>query len=281
MFNRVVAGVLTGVLDDQTDRNVIALAQELVSPQGKFTLLHVHLVTAKPAPDSGSLADMAKCRQALQRLAALADELSVDAEVRCVEAHSPRRGLHEFASRRGADLLVVGASRGDENDQTFIGDDTRKVLEGAPCAVAVAPPDFAARAGAIKRIGVGFDGSAQSERAVALARRLAAERRAELSAFEAVPAPVYARDPWNAEGEVEARVEAARRRVAALGHLEPKAGSGDPVHELARYGQSVDLLVIGGHDYRPIDRFLEQATAQRLADDVSTPLIVLPPAEAS
>ena len=281
MFNRVVAGVLTGVLDDQTDRNVIALAQELVSPQGKFTLLHVHLVTAKPAPDSGSLADMAKCRQALQRLAALADELSVDAEVRCVEAHSPRRGLHEFASRRGADLLVVGASRGDENDRTFIGDDTRKVLEDAPCAVAVAPPDFAARAGAIKRIGVGFDGSAQSERAVALARRLAAERRAELSAFEAVPAPVYARDPWNAEGEVEARVEAARRRVAALGHLEPKAGSGDPVHELARYGQSVDLLVIGGHDYRPIDRFLEQATAQRLADDVSTPLIVLPPAEAS
>ena len=281
MFNSVVAGVLTGVLDDQTDRNVIALAQELVSPQGKFMLLHVHLVTAKPAPDSGSLADMAKCRQALQRLAALADELSVDAEVRCVEAHSPRRGLHEFASRRGADLLVVGASRGDENDRTFIGDDTRKVLEDAPCAVAVAPPDFAARAGAIKRIGVGFDGSAQSERAVALARRLAAERRAEFSAFEAVPAPVYARDPWNAEGEVEARVEAARRRVAALGHLEPKAGSGDPVHELARYGQSVDLLVIGGHDYRPIDRFLEQATAQRLADDVSTPLIVLPPAEAS
>jgi nucleotide-binding universal stress UspA family protein len=160
MFDNVVAGVLTGVLDDQTDRDVIALAQELVSPQGKLTLLHLHLVTPKPAHDSGSLADTAKCRQALQRLAALADELSADAEVHCVEAHSPRRGLHEFASRRGADLVVVRASRGDENDRTFLDDDTRKVLEDAPCAVAVAPPEFAARAGALKKIGVGFDGSA-------------------------------------------------------------------------------------------------------------------------
>jgi nucleotide-binding universal stress UspA family protein len=281
MFENVVAGVLTGILDDQTDRDVIALAQELVSSPGKLTLLHVHVVTAKPARDSGSLADTAKCRQALQRMAAQADELSIHAEVRCVVAHSPRRGLHEFASRRGADLLVVGASRGDDNARTFLGDDTRKVLEDAPCAVAVAPPEFAARAGSIKKIGVGFDGSAQSEQAVALARRLAAERRAELSAFEAVPVPVYARDPWNVEGDVEEHVEAARQRVAALGHLEPKAGFGDSVNELARYARSVDLLVIGGHDYRPIDHLLEQSTAQRLADDVTTPLLVLLPTEAS
>ena len=109
---------------------------------------------------------------------------------------------------------------------------------------------------------------------------LAAERRAELSAFEAVPVPVYPREPWNVNGEVEEHVEAARRRVAALGHLEAEAGFGDPAHELARYGQSVDLLVIGGHDYRPIDHLLEQSTAQRLADEVSTPLLVLPAAEA-
>ena len=258
MFHNVVAGVLTGVLDDQTDRDMIALAKELVAPEGRLTLLHLHLVTAKPARDSGSLADMAKCRTAPERLTALADELSVDAELRCVEAHSPRRGLHEFASRRRADLLVVGVSRSDENDRTFLGDDTRKVLEDAPCAVAVAPPEFAARASAIKTIGVGFDGSVHSERAVGLARRLAAERGAELSAFEAVPVPVYARDPWNVKGEVEEHVEAARQRVAALGHLEPEAGVGDPVHELATYGQSVALLVIGGHDYRPIDHLLEQ-----------------------
>ena len=258
MFHNVVAGVLTGVVDDQTDRDVIALAKELVAAEGRLTLLHLHLVTAKPARDSGSLADMAKCRPAPERLTALADELSVDAELRCVEAHSPRRGLHEFASRRRADLLVVGVSRGDENDRTFFGDDTRKVLEDAPCPVAVAPPEFAARASAIKTIGVGFDGSVHSEPTVALARRLAAERCAELSAFEAVPVPVYARDPWNVKGEVEEHVEAARQRVAALGHLEPEAGVGDPVHELATYGQSVDLLVIGGHDYRPIDHLLEQ-----------------------
>lgn len=281
MFDNVVAGVLAGILGDETDRDVIALAQELVSPQGKLTLLHLHLVTAKPARDSGSLVDAAKCQQALQRLAALADELSVNAELCCVETQWPRRGLLEFAARRDADLLVVGASRGDENDRTFLGDDTRKVLEYAPCAVAVAPLKFAGRAGPIKKIGIGFDGSAQSERALALARRLAAERHAELSAFEAVPAPVYARDPWDVKGDVPDHVEAARQRVAALDQLQAEAGFGDPVDELARYGQSVDLLVIGGHHYRPIDHLSEQSTAQRLADEVTTPLLVLPVAEAS
>ncbi len=276
MLENVVASVLTGVLDDEVGRDVIALAQELVAPEGKLTLVHLHLVTDKPAPDSGAGADAAHCRRALERLTALADKLSVHAEVRCVEARSARCGLHEFASVHQADLLVVGASRGDEDDRTFLGDDTRKVLEDAPCAVAVAPREFAGRIVSIKKIGVGFDGSAQSERAVALARRLATERHAELSAFEAVPMPAYARGPWNVEGGVEERVESARQRVAALGHLEAKAGFGDPVHELVRFGESVDLLVIGAHDYQPIDHLVEHSTAQRLADRASTPLLVLP-----
>ena len=95
------------------------------------------------------------------------------------------------------------------------------------------------------------------------------------------PVPIYTRDPWNVKGDIEERIEAARQRVAALGDLEPQAGFGDPVHELAGYGQSVDLLVIGGHKYRPVDHLLEQSTAQRLAHEVSTPLLVLPPAETS
>jgi len=137
MFDNLVAGVLTVVLDDQTDRDVITLASELVSPDGKLTLLHLHLVTAKPARDSRALVDAAKGRQALQRLTVLADELSVDAEARCVKAHLPRRGLHEFASRRGADLLYRGgasrsAGRGGEQAGAQVIIDLDKLLVGRP-----------------------------------------------------------------------------------------------------------------------------------------------------
>lgn len=270
MFEEVVVGVR----DDDAGPDAIALAKEMASAHGELTLVHVHVVANKPAPDS--VGDAAKCRYALERLTALRAEFSLDAEVSCVEARSVRRGLHEFASARDADLLVVGASHNDELARDFVGDDTREVLQEAPCAVAVAPAGYAARAAAMRRIGVAYDGSAESERALALGRRLAAERHAELSAFEAVSAPMYARDPWNVEGEIDEHVDEARQEIAALGGLEAEAACGDAVEELVQYGQAVDLLVLGSHRYRPIDRLLERSTSQQLADEASSPLLVLP-----
>jgi nucleotide-binding universal stress UspA family protein len=66
-------------------------------------------------------------------------------------------------------------------------------------------------------------------------------------------------------------VEKARRRLAALGGVHADASVGDAVHELRRYAQSVDLLVIGSHRYRPIERVLEETTSQQLADEPSSP----------
>jgi nucleotide-binding universal stress UspA family protein len=274
MFENVVVGIRD---DGAAARDAIALSRELVSRQGELTLLHVYVVASKPAPDSGAVGDAAKRRHALERLTALAAELELDAQVACVEARSVRRGLHEFALRQQADLLVVGASHYDEVARDLIADDRRVVLEDAPCAVAVTPVGYSARAGELRRIGVAYDGSRQSERALSLARRLAAERHAELSAFEAVRASPT-RDPWNTAAEFAEPVTRARRRIAALGGLEADAGFGDPVEELTRYGRSVDLLVIGSHSYRPIDRLVEMSTSQRLADEAPSPLLVLPSA---
>ncbi len=60
------------------------------------------------------------------------------------------------------------------------------------------------------------------------------------------------------------------------GDVEPHVVSSDDAAEaLARYGASVDLLVLGSHRYRPIDHLLSGSTAQRLADDAPCPLLVL------
>ena len=270
MFERVVVGVR----GEEAGRDAIALGKELVSADGELTLLHVYAVASKPAQDSGSFGDAAKRRYALERLNALADEFSVEAQVLFVEAPSVRRGLHEFALRQQADLLIVRASHRDEVARDLIGDDTRVLLEDAPCAVAVAPVGYSTSASAIRKIGVAYDGSAESERALSLARKLAAERHAELSAFEAVKASVV-RDPWNIAAEFAEPVREARQRITALGGVEARAEFGDAVEELTRYGRSVDLLVIGSYSYRPIDRLLESSTSQQLADEASSPLLVL------
>jgi len=271
--------IVVAIKGEDAGRDALALTRELAPPHGEVTLVHVLVVPDKPAPDSAASRQAAKRRYALERLTALAAEFAIDAQVSCVEAASVRRGLHGCASDRRADLLVVGASNEDVLARAFVGDDARRVLEDAPCAVAVAPVAYATRATAISKVGVAYDGSPESAEALAVAREFAAERHAELSAFEAVRAPLYVHDPWNAEAEIDDRVEEARRQVVALGGLQAQAGCGDRVDELALYGESVDLLVLGSHRYSPLDRLTERTTSQRLADSATRPIVVLPRTE--
>lgn len=65
----------------------------------------VQVVGARPGPDSGAVGAAAKYRYAIERLTMLANECAIAVRVSCVEAPSPRRGLHAFASRQRADLL--------------------------------------------------------------------------------------------------------------------------------------------------------------------------------
>ena len=85
------------------------------------------------------------------------------------------RGLHELCEVNGADLLVVGSSRRGLLGRVLIGDDTRAALNGAPCAIAIAPAGYSQQPVAMREIGVGYDGSPESEHAVAVARKVAAQ----------------------------------------------------------------------------------------------------------
>jgi nucleotide-binding universal stress UspA family protein len=282
MFDKVIVGVG----DEDAGRDAVGLATLLGCGQQPPALAYVERVALVPA-DSAAASQSAECRRAMQRFASLAVEAGVGAELSCVQAPSVASGLHELAASRHADLLVIGASGGDELDRALVSDDTREVLSHAPCAVAVAPTGFATRPPIMRRIGVAYDDSPESEQALALARRIARERDVALSAFHAVPEPLYSErrptgarlvhDPWSVQAETDEAVEKARSQIAQLGDLEPVAASGDPAKELARYAESVDLLIIGSHRYRPLELWMfDRSTAQQLADSTPCPLLVLP-----
>ncbi len=273
---RLFDAVVVGVDEDESTRDALALAQQLLSGDGELWLVYVELVEDKPASDSGAAWHAEMREYALQRLRTLRDQACSAAYVSCVEARSIRHGLHEFAVDQRADLLVVGTSRRDEASRTFLGDGTREVLEDPPCAVAVAPAGYGARAAAIRTVGVAYDGSPGSDRALGLARRLEAELNATLSVFEAVKPRCGVRDVSNIDGDDEQDVAQARMRIAALGGVDPHAESAeDAVDALRRFDACVDLLVVGPHRFTPLDRFLQRTTSQRLADAPTHPLLVL------
>ena len=270
MFDNVVVGVD----DSDAGRDALELAKRLVFFDGNLLLVFVEVVMPAPSPDTDPQWQAADRRRALERLASLRDEAQVDAQLLTVQAGSVASGLHE-AVRRHGDLLVIGASRRDDFERVFVGDDTREVLDNAPSAVAVAPRGYAARPPGLDTIGVAYNGSPASEEALAVASELAREHNAELSAFEAVPEPIYVHDPRSGRWELEERLAKAYKRLDELGDVKPRVASGDAAQALARYAASVDLLVLGSHEHRPIDRFTGGSTSQRLADNAPCPLLVL------
>ena len=135
MFKNVVVGVD----GREGGRDAIALARVLCDPDGRA---HAGPRLPRGSPRAARVVaaleadDDERIRSVLEKARA---EAGVDAEIAWDRSQSVGYGLHEQAEAIAADLLVVGSSRRGMLGRALIGDDTRATLNGAPCAVAVAP----------------------------------------------------------------------------------------------------------------------------------------------
>lgn len=273
MFNRV----LIGVDGQQGGRDAIALAKRLRDLQGEFVLAHVYPGDRVISRGSSPAYDAAQHEDGLALLEEQRQSAGIEAELRPVGSSSVGRGLHVLAESIHADLLVIGSSQHGLLGRVFLGDDTRAALNGAPCAVAIAPTGYEQEPSAMREIGVAYNESPESQHALQVARELAAQSGAKLSAFEAIALPAYTfmAGPGMLADTVEKTVEDARARVAQLGDVEPHAAYGVPADELAVYSASIDLLVVGSRDYGPVGRLMHGSTSRALARLARCPLLVL------
>lgn len=201
----------------------------------------------------------------------------VDADLVSLIAGSVGRGLHTLIESEQADLLVIGSCRRGFAGRVTLGNDTRAALNGATCAVAVAPQGYAQRAGEVRTVGVCYDGSPNSEAALAAGRELAGRFGASLRALHVVPVPVtsarYVPVAWPAL--LDTTLADAERHLAALDGVRGEAVFGIPGEELARFGASVDILIAGPRGYGPIRRLMLGSTSDYLTRHAPCPLLVL------
>ena len=269
--------VLVGVDEHEGGRDAIALARNLLGSGGALTLAHVYAGDAYAYRGASAAYAAGEQERARELLEAVREEAGVAAQLRWRRSPSVGRGLHELCELVRADLLVVGSSRRGFLGRVFMGDDAQDALDGAPCAIAIAPAGYANEPVAMREIGVGYDGSPESEHAVAIARQLAAGCGAKLSAFEAVsiPAHAFVGGPAPVGDVPQSLVDDARERIAALGDFEPHAAYGRAAEELALYGASLDLLVIGSRGYGPLGRLVHGSTSRELVREARCPLLIL------
>jgi nucleotide-binding universal stress UspA family protein len=273
MFKQIVVGVD----EHEGGRDAVALAHNLLARDGELTLAYVYAGDPHVYRSTNAAYEASERQRASELLERTREETGRQANLRWRGSPSVGRGLHELCEVIGADLLVVGSSRRGLLGRVLMGDDTRAALNGAPCAIAIAPAAYSQQPVARREIGVAYNGSPESEHAVAVARKIAAECGAKLSAFEAVSLPTYATvgGPVAIDDALEGFVDDARKRIAALGDVEPHAAYGLPAEELGVYSASLDLLIVGSRGYGPIGRLIHGSTSQQLAHSARCPLLVL------
>jgi nucleotide-binding universal stress UspA family protein len=245
----------------------------LRAPDGRLTLAHVSVTNSTTYLSADTKSPSAQSQKMLERERA---EAAVIAELRDIRSLSVGRGLHQLAEESAADLLVVGSCRRGFLGRVFIGDDTRASLNGASCAVAVAPHGYAENRTDIKTIGVAYNGTIEADAALNVARDLAARYGAKIRAMTVIPVPggvgyweAFAPE-WPAADD--AAEQAANDRLRSLDHVDGSIAVGIPSEALAAFGAEVDLLVVGSRSYGPIRRMMLGSTSEHLARVARCPL---------
>lgn len=259
--------VLVGVDGRPNGRDAIALAAQLMDADGELTFVHVHRDEPAAREESHTLLK--------QELTAV----DLGAELLSVVSLSLGRGLHEQAEQQGADLLVVGSCSHGTFGRAMLGDDTRAALNGAPCAVAVASRGYAEHQTAITNLGVAYNRSPESTTALAVARELAAPTKAKVHALEVVSLPPVAYGGLMSPpiGEfINGMVKEASERMKELADVEGRAVYGLAGEELARFGDELDILVVGSRGYGPVRRLVSGSTSNYLERHARCSLLVLP-----
>jgi nucleotide-binding universal stress UspA family protein len=266
--------ILVGVDGHDGGRDAIALADRLRESDSAMTLGHAFMAYRDIYANAY---EHLQRENALLLLGQARTNAGVEASLECISSRSAGRGLHKLAEREGADLLVVGSSRRGLLGRVLMGDETRAALEGAPCAIAIAPSGHLGGSASIRDIGVGYDGPNESRHAVEFADALAGELGARLSAFSAVAVRTTSFGPGSlpVSDAIDPLIEQALDEIASLG-IEARAGYGQAAERLTEYSAGLDLLIIGSRGEGPIGRLVHGSTAHRLADTAQCPLLVLP-----
>ena len=190
------------------------------------------------------------------------------------------RGLHDIAEREEARLLVLGSSHHGQLGRVLLGGSAELVVNGAPCAVAVAPPGFRER-GTLQpqRIGVAYDGSPAAEAALALSAELAAEASVPLRVLS-VRAPWWDRPIGHGIPDPADTLTAGARRAAELGlpaeQVERDLLSGDPGTALVDQTPALGLLAMGTRGRGGLRRALLGSVSTHVTRHAQCPVIVCP-----
>jgi nucleotide-binding universal stress UspA family protein len=203
-----------------------------------------------------------------------------------VAQHSPAHGLHALAEIEKPELLVVGSSHVGVAGRVMPGSTGERLLHGAGCPVAIVPRDYRTTEHELRRIGVAYNGTDESDAALHAAAEIARATGAKLLVIRVMDATMYGTPtlvggpaylvPDDVEPRLRKALDDAVGGLPSDVDAEAVFLAGDPVHELVDQTGTLDLLVTGARGYGPLRAVLTGGVTGRLLRDAKCPVIVLP-----
>ena len=260
--------------------DALALALRLREPtHGVLTLAHVvsgarwHVGPQVHRPDA-AVPDEIAFLFANARASSIASGIHV--RERAPIAPSPAFGLSELAETEASDLIVIGSSQHGEAGRIRLERTAGRLLQGAPCAVAIAPSGLR-EADAFRHIGVAYDGSLEARAALSVAYDIATRCAAAMSLIYALPE--IGPDDLRRDARLHAEADLGQAAAAAPEGVNPRTMLLDGAAAEVVRGASdgiVDLLVTGSRSYGPMHRALLGSVSESLTEGAASPVLVVP-----
>ena len=260
--------------------DALSLALRLRDPAGGHLMLAC-VLAARPwhlpgRSSSAAAEDEAKAMLAEARARIPA---GIPVAVRVAASSSPARGLTELAETDRADLIAVGSAKGAAEDGRIgLARTAGRLLAGAPCAVAVAPPRLR-ETGPFHHIGIAVDDSAEAAAALQAGYVIARADGSAVTLFSALDDVV---DPGRAD-ILHVRLAIQERLDAAADSAPPgvnprtvflRGAAGPKIAEAC--DGVVDLLICGSRSYGPVQRALLGSVSEELIARARHPVLVIP-----
>jgi nucleotide-binding universal stress UspA family protein len=225
-------------------------------------------------------------RAAMEELQRVADRYGVAAEAG--PGTSPAQGLQELSDELDPELIVIGSSHRSRAGQVLAGNIGLRLLNGLDRPLAVAPAGYAERDGRLGTIGVGYDGSPESQLALQAAGRVASVTGAEIELIAATaPDAALMPHPWafgwgagttrdDIDERMRGRLESAAGGLPhGVSHSE-RLQTGSAAGVLLEATRYLDLLVMGSRGYGPGRRLLLGSVSGHVVREAHCPLLVVP-----
>jgi nucleotide-binding universal stress UspA family protein len=184
-----------------------------------------------------------------------------------------------------ADLVVLGTYGRRGLKRMLMGSVTAEVISRSPVDVLVVKRPCPDCTGAFRSILVPFDGSAFSARALTQACRLAKLDGARVTALYAIPRYEEMVDFFRSEGIRNSLAREGEKILAEAGRIATAEGvpleteivdgpAAERIVEQAAKGEA-DLIAMGSHGYRGVNRALLGSTAERVITSAGCPVLVV------